>query len=143
MLLNIAGRHYYQPLLPLYHRHLSPLHHPLGVGLLVVPPPPPPQNRAPSTRSFSFVVSSIGLFCFSLRSAPHVMYPCLLCGLLAHIWLLIGWFSNPRDEVQTADGTATVVASGGSLTHSLNQSINPSTRRVGGDCSFSLLLCCC
>jgi len=37
---------------------------------------------------------------------------------------LIGWFSNPRDEIEIVAGIATVVASGGSLTQSINQSIN-------------------
>jgi len=54
------------------------------------------------------------------------MYSCLLYGLLGHVWLLIGWFSNSRDEIEIVAGIATVVASGGSLTHSLNQSINQS-----------------
>jgi len=49
------------------------------------------------------------------------MYSCLLYGLLAHVWLLIGWFSNPRDEIEIVAGIATVVASGGSLTQSINQ----------------------
>jgi len=57
-------------------------------------------------------------------SAPHVMYSCLLYGLLANVWLLVGWFSNPRDEIEIVAGAATVVASGGSLTQYINQSIN-------------------
>jgi len=41
--------------------------------------------------------------------------------LLAYVWWLIGWISNPRDDIE-AD-IATVVAYGGSLTQSINQSI--------------------
>jgi len=54
------------------------------------------------------------------------MYSCLLYGLLACVRWLIGWFSNPRDEIEIVAGIATVVASGGSLTQSINQSISQS-----------------
>jgi len=39
--------------------------------------------------------------------------------------LVVNWlvFSNPRDEIEIGVGIATVVASGGSLTQSINQSI--------------------
>jgi len=30
------------------------------------------------------------------------MYSCLLSGLLDYVWLLIGWFSNPRGEKEVA-----------------------------------------
>jgi len=54
------------------------------------------------------------------------MYSCLLYGLFDYVWLLIGWFSNPRDEIEIVAGIATVVASDGSLPNSINQSINQS-----------------
>jgi len=37
-----------------------------------------------------------------------------------YVWLLIGWFSNPRDETEIVAGVATVVAYGGSLSQSIN-----------------------
>jgi len=52
-----------------------------------------------------------------------MIYFCLLYGLLDYVWLLIGWFSNPRDETEIVAGIATVVAYGGFLTQSINQSI--------------------
>jgi len=35
--------------------------------------------------SLPFAVSSIGLFCFSVRSAPHEMSSCFFYGLLAYV----------------------------------------------------------
>jgi len=52
------------------------------------------------------------------------MYSYLLYGLFVHVWFLIGWFSNPSDEMEIVAGIATVVASGGCPTQSINQSIN-------------------
>jgi len=40
------------------------------------------------------------------------------------VGLSIGWFSSHRDEVEIVAGTATVVASGGSLPQSVNQPTN-------------------
>jgi len=65
--------------------------------------------------SYSFVINSIiGTTC-DVSSFDF----------LDSVWLLIGWFSKPRDEIEIVAAVATVVAYDGSIPNSIiNQSIN-------------------